>query len=68
MLALLLYAILQQKSTLFAKKVGKYEYLKKVLLIGLMFLLGGIVMQSLGYIDSPILAWFTDITLYDIGV
>lgn len=42
--------------------------LKKVLLIGLMFLLGGIVMQSLGYIDSPIFAWFTDITLYDIGV
>lgn len=41
---------------------------KKILLIGLMFLIGGIVMQSLGYIDSPFFAWFTDVEFFDTGV
>lgn len=37
------------------------NFVKKILLISIMLLLGGIVLQSIGYIDSPLFAWFTDI-------
>ena len=39
---------------------------KKILLIGLMFILGGIVLQSIGYIDEPFFAWFTDIQFFEV--
>ncbi len=39
---------------------------KKIGLLLIMFLVGGIVMQSLGYIDSWIFAWFTDIEFFEV--
>lgn len=39
---------------------------KKIGLMVIMFLVGGIVMQSLGYIDSWIFAWFTDIEFFEV--
>lgn len=40
------------------------NFVKKILLISIMLLLGGIVLQSIGYIDSPLFAWFTDIYFF----
>lgn len=39
---------------------------KKILLIGIMFLIGGVVLQSIGYIDSPLFAWFTEIEFFEV--
>lgn len=39
---------------------------KKILLLGLMFLIGGIVLQSIGYIDSPLFAWFTNVEFFEV--
>lgn len=41
------------------------NFLKKALLLGIMFLLGGIVLQTIGYIDSPFFAWFTEVELFE---
>lgn len=40
------------------------NFVKKILLISIMLLLGGIVLQSIGYIDRPLFAWFTDIDFF----
>ena len=39
---------------------------KKIGLMLIMFLIGGIVLQSLGYVDSPLFAWFTEIEFFEV--
>ena len=39
---------------------------KKICLFGLMFLIGGIVLQSIGYINSSFFAWFTNIEFFEV--
>ena len=40
------------------------KVLKYILLILAVLLVGGIVLQAMGYVDSPLFRWFTDITLF----
>lgn len=40
--------------------------LKKIFLLLVMFFIGGIVLQSIGYINSPIFAWFTEIEFFEV--
>lgn len=39
---------------------------KKIGLMLIMFLIGGIVLQSLGYVDSSLFAWFTEIEFFEV--
>lgn len=40
--------------------------LKKIFILLLMFFIGGIVLQSIGYIDWPLFAWFTEIEFFEV--
>ncbi len=40
------------------------EILKKIGILLLIFLVGGIVLQTIGYIDVPMFAWFTKMKLF----
>lgn len=40
------------------------KILKFILIVLAILLVGGIVLQALGYVDSPLFRWFTDIELY----
>ena len=39
---------------------------KKIGLMLIMFLIGGIVLQSLGYVDSSLFVWFTEIEFFEV--
>ena len=40
------------------------KLLKFLALVILIMLVGGIVLQALGYVDSPLFSWFTNVELY----
>ena len=40
------------------------KLLKFIIILLLVLLIGGIVLQGIGYIDSPLFRWFTEINLF----
>lgn len=40
------------------------KVLKSIILILAALLVGGIVLQVIGYVDSPLFRWFTDMELF----
>lgn len=40
------------------------KILKIIAIIAACLLVGGIVLQAIGYVDSPLFRWFTDINLF----
>lgn len=40
------------------------KLLKFIIILLLVLLIGGIVLQAIGYIDSPLFRWFTEINLF----
>ncbi len=40
------------------------EILRKIGILLLIFLVGGIILQTIGYIDVPMFAWFTEMELF----
>ncbi len=40
------------------------ELLRKIGMLALILIVGGIFLQTIGYIDSPFFAWFTDMELF----
>lgn len=41
------------------------RFLKFIGIVLLLILLGGIALQAMGYIDSPIFNWFTELHLFN---
>ncbi len=41
------------------------KVIKFLFVLLIVFLIGGIVLQAIGYIDSPLFRWFTEINLFN---